>query len=97
MNNMMFIIQLIILNINIMSTDLKTLKGKIETAAFIGNKTEPHYISKELHLTSFYGGKERGKSLQLGFETLTKEYAHIQLDNDTVKELIEILQENFNK
>lgn len=79
-----------------MSTKLETLKGKIETTTSVNSKIEPFYPSREVYLTSFYGGKERGKSLQLSFNTLMHENVHIQLDNATVKELIEILQENFN-
>lgn len=79
-----------------MSTDLKTLKGKIETITSIDGKLQPFYPSREVYLTSFHGGEEKGKSLQLSFNTLMHENVHIQLDNATVKELIEILQENFN-
>lgn len=76
-----------------MSTSLKTLQGKIE----IPRKTDrvSDYKNTEIHLTSFYGGKERGKSLQIGFLNEDENYVHIQIDNSNVKELIIELVSNF--
>lgn len=76
-----------------MSTELKTLQGKIE----IPNppKMSSTYKSTELHLNRFYGGKDRGASLQIGFYNQLGQYNHIQLDRQTVLELRDILNESF--
>ena len=76
-----------------MSTELKTLKGKIEV--FNPSKMESTYKSTELHLNRFYGGKDRGASLQIGFYNQLGQYNHIQLDYQTVLELRDILNESF--
>ena len=76
-----------------MSTELKTLKGKIEIPD--SPKMESTYKSTELYLTSFYGGQERGTSLQIGFYNDLGNYNHIQLDHETIIELRNILNEEF--
>ena len=76
-----------------MSTELKTLKGKIEVPN--PPKIESTYKSTELHLNRFYGGKDRGTSLQIGFYNQLGQYNHIQLDYQTVLELRDILNESF--
>ena len=76
-----------------MSTELKTLQGKIE----IPNppKMSSIYKSTELHLNRFYGGQDRGTSLQIGFYNESGKYSHIQLDHETILELKNILIEEF--
>ena len=77
-----------------MSTELKTLKGKIE----IPNRNEtmtPDYKEVDVSLTRFWGGTERKLSLQITFLNEQGNYSHIQLDNENVKLLFEELKENF--
>lgn len=76
-----------------MSTELKTLKGKIEVPDL--SKRKSAYKSTELHLNRFYGGQNRGTSLQIGFYNENGIYNHIQLDCQTVLELRDILNESF--
>lgn len=76
-----------------MSTNLKTLKGKTENPDT--TQKIPTYKDTEVHLTRFFGGVERGTSLQLGFYDADKNYHHVQLDNENVKELIKELQDYF--
>ena len=76
-----------------MSTELKTLKGNIEVPN--PPKMKSTYKSTELHLNRFYGGKDRGASLQIGFYNESGQYNHIQLDCQTVLELKNILTDNF--
>ena len=64
---------------NKMSTTLKTFKTK-------KNKKWTNEGAKDLTLTSFWGGTERGRSLQL---TLGKEFA--QLTRKQTKELAKAL------
>jgi hypothetical protein len=73
-----------------MSTQLIELQGKKEIP--MGNHSE--YIDKELHLTRFFGGAERGTSLQItitGFANTD----YIQLDNQAVQALIRALVDAF--
>lgn len=74
-----------------MSTELKTLSAKIE----IPNKEQmsSNYLDTEVYLTRFYGGANRGSSLQLGFRDENGNYHHVQLDNATVKQLLKELIE----
>lgn len=76
-----------------MSTELKTLQGRIEIPD--SPKKESTYKSTKLHLNRFYGGKDRGTSLQIGFYNQLGQYNHIQLDCRTVLELRDILNESF--
>ena len=76
-----------------MSTELKTLKVKIEVPN--PPKMESTYKSTELHLNRFYGGQKRGTSLQIGFYNDLGNYSHIQLDHETIIELRNILNEEF--
>jgi hypothetical protein len=73
-----------------MSTQLIELEGKKEIP--VGNRSE--YVDKEVHLTRFYGGVERGASLQI---TITGygNTDYIQLDNAATKELIKALLAAF--
>lgn len=76
-----------------MSTELKTLKGKIE----IPNRNETmtsDYKEVDVSLTRFWGGTERKLSLQITFLNEQGNYSHIQLDNENVKLLFEELKEN---
>lgn len=77
-----------------MSTELSTLKGKIQD---IDKSTRdlPIYVDTEINLTRFYGGVDRGTSLQIGFITLEGNYSYVQLDNENLKELRGILQAFF--
>ena len=76
-----------------MATELKTLNGKIEIP--FPEKMRSTYMSTELHLNRFYGGEDRGASLQIGFYNQLGEYNHIQLDHETIIELRNILNEEF--
>ena len=69
-----------------MSTSLETLKGKKESVR--GYSID--YVECDLYLTRFYGGVERGASLQI---TFGQDY--IQIDNESVHRLIKILQDAF--
>lgn len=73
-----------------MSTELKSIFGKIEIPDKVRLKSS--YVSREVNLTSFYGGKERGHSLQISFLNANNESCFIQLDNENVKELINTLK-----
>lgn len=77
-----------------MSTELKTLKGKIEIPNRNGIMT-PDYKEVDVSLTRFWGGPERKLSLQITFSNEQGNYSHIQLDNENVKLLFEELKENF--
>ena len=75
-----------------MSTELKTLKGKIE----IPNGTmTSDYKEVDVSLTRFWGGTERKVSLQITFLNEQGNYSHIQLDNENVKLLFKELKEKF--
>lgn len=75
-----------------MSTELKTLKGKIE----IPNETmTSDYKEVDVSLTRFWGGTERKESLQITFLNEQGNYSHVQLDNENVKLLFKELKENF--
>lgn len=77
-----------------MSTELKTLKGKIEIPIKDGTMTSD-YKEVDVSLTRFWGGTERGTSLQITFLNENDDYSHIQLDNENVKLLFEELKEHF--
>lgn len=75
-----------------MSTELKTLKGKIE----IPNETmTSDYKEVDVSLTRFWGGTERKESLQITFLNEQGNYSHIQLDNENVKLLFKEIKKNF--
>jgi hypothetical protein len=76
-----------------MSTQLKSLKGKIEEPSSISDKS--NYFDAELDLNRFYGGIERGISLQMGFYNELGRYNHIQLDDKNIIELKSLLNEYF--
>jgi len=76
-----------------MATDLKSIKALIEVPDTARNISD--YKETELLLNTFYGGKDRGRSLQLGFYDVDNNYRFIQLDNEAVKVLIEELQNAF--
>lgn len=76
-----------------MSTNLKSLVGKIEIPDTENKKS--NYKETKLHLTTFYGGVERGKSLQIGFTNEQGDYCHIQLDRDNCSALRRLLHDNF--
>lgn len=71
-----------------MSTELNSIKGKIEVP--IPHKLHSEYKTAFLEITSFSGGKERGHSLQLNINS-----EHIQLDNEGVRELIKELVKEY--
>ena len=75
-----------------MSTQIITLEGKKEIP--MGNRSE--YVDKEIHLTRFYGGTERGASLQITIAGHANT-DYIQLDNATTKELIKALLDAFSE
>ena len=77
-----------------MSTELKTLKGKIELPKRDGTMT-PDYKEVDVSLTRFWGGAKRKLSLQITFLNEQEDYSHIQLDNENVKLLFEELNNNF--
>lgn len=76
-----------------MSTTLKNIKALVEVPDKL--KRESDYKETEVQLTRFYGGKERGVSLQLGFLNEEGDYQSVQLDNNSVRDLIRELVFNF--
>lgn len=77
-----------------MSTELKTLKGKIEIPRKDGSMISD-YKEVDVSLTRFWGGTERGTSLQITFLNENEDHFHIQLDSENVKLLFEELKEHF--
>ncbi len=76
-----------------MSTELKTLKAKIEVPDYANRNSA--YKDTEVLLNSFSGGTVRGHSLQITFLNEKDEYSHIQLDNENVHQLIKVLTETY--
>ena len=76
-----------------MSTELGKLKGKIEIP--VPGKMKVTYMNTEVHITRFWGGTERGVSLQLTFENETHGFSHIQISKEEAEILKNILNENF--
>lgn len=76
-----------------MSTELKTLQGKIEVPNLDDRTSE--YNDTNVFVTSFYGGKDRGQSLQITFLDESGNYTHVQLDNENVKALVKELKYTF--
>lgn len=76
-----------------MSKELEPIKATIEIP---NTKTKTsEYIEREVDLTSFFGGSERGHSLQLGFMNEKGFYSFIQIDNEQVKQLIKELVKTY--
>ena len=80
-----------------MSTQIKTLKGSIEIKVEEAETISIKHLNRKIDLSSFYGGIERGKSLQIGFKNEFGHYVFIQLDNKNVLELLKELNNNFNQ
>ena len=76
-----------------MSTQLLELKGDIEIP--VREQKSSKYVRTTVHITSFWGGNTRGKSLQIGFYDTNRNYHHIQLDNSSVNQLRQALNDNF--
>jgi hypothetical protein len=76
-----------------MSTDLKSLVGRVEIPNT--DKKTSEYKEVKVHLTIFHGGAERGKSLQIGYRNENNDYSHLQLSRETCSELRRILHDNF--
>lgn len=76
-----------------MSTRIGNLKGKIEE--ILPDKAIS-YKNSELQLLRFYGGIDRGQSLQLTIVDGEKTN-HIQLDKETTLVLKNILNYEFNE
>lgn len=74
-----------------MSTQILQLIGKKEIVKSV-EKQKIEYESLSVFFTSFWGGDERKKSLQI---TVNNEY--VQLNNAQVKTLINSLIANFGK
>ena len=74
-----------------MSTELKTLKGKLEIPEKNGTMIS-NYKEVDVSLTCFWGGIERGTSLQITFLNENGDYSHIQLDNENIKLLFKELE-----
>lgn len=74
-----------------MSTELTNISAKIEVPDTI-NKVS-NYLDRTIFLNSFYGGNNRGKSLQITFYDEEDNGRHFQLDKENVEILKQILQE----
>ena len=73
-----------------MSTSLIEIKGQIEMPRRGGDPTCV-YREETVSFHSFWGTAAQGRSLQI---TIGNE-SYIQLDNESVKKLISILQETY--
>jgi hypothetical protein len=71
-----------------MSTELTPIKGRIEIPD--GKTKTSSYKETELLLTSFYGGTENGRMIQL---TLPLGICHIQMTQQQVRDLLMTLAE----
>jgi len=76
-----------------MSTELGKLKGKIEIP--VPGRMEVTYMDTEVSLNRFWGGTERGVSLQLIVENEAHRFSYVQLSEYEVKILKDILNEYF--
>lgn len=77
-------------------TTMSTVIGNIQGSLEIPHKDMTvHYEDRVITVTSFSGGKQRGKSLQIIFLDDDLRTQHFQLSNEAVKELKEILINNF--
>lgn len=75
-----------------MSTELATLKGRIEV--LISDSKTPNYRDTDVLLTRFAGGLG-GPCLQITFLNEREEYSHVQLTPDNIRRLKKILSECF--
>lgn len=75
-----------------MSTRIKTIEGVYQK----GRKGtfEVEFKKAYLSLNRFWGGKEKGRMLQLTIVGETASY--IQFTEEQVKELVEVLKDSFN-
>lgn len=76
-----------------MSTELKSISAKIEIPKM--NSYTSDYLDTEVSLNRFWGGKDRGTSLQLTFLNEKGTHSHIQLDAENIRELRDILNIEF--
>jgi hypothetical protein len=81
---------------NKMSTELKTLKAKLEVPKKDGSMSS-NYKDVDVQLNRFWGGEKRGVSLQFTFLGEDDNYHHFQLDKENVLLLLSELKENFNE
>ncbi len=74
-----------------MSTGIATFQGKTEVtpASFI-----PVYEDADINITRFYGGKDRGVSIQL---TLHANDSYIQMDSETARAFANSIIEALNR
>jgi hypothetical protein len=71
---------------NIMSTELKSTKGLEEIP--VPNERRSEYEETHLLMTSYWGGRDKGRMVQL-----TPERDHIQLDKAGVQDLVNTLSD----
>lgn len=76
-----------------MSKELESIKGKIELPN--PDTSRSNYTDREVFLTAFYGGIERGDSLQITFTNEFCNPCHIQIDSSNIEKLKQILNEHF--
>ena len=76
-----------------MSTELRSLKGKIEIPNTQSMNSD--YKETELFLNRFWGGTYRGTCLQITFLNEEGNYSHVQIDSENIEELKEILNTAF--
>ena len=75
-----------------MSTQYEPIVGDIEYP--LTEEKRNNYVPALLHISRFFGGKDRGVSIQLGIENeYDNSYSHIQLDNKSANALLELLRE----
>lgn len=72
-----------------MSTHIATIKGRVEE---VHTQQKATYIEADLSLVRFYGGKKKGRMLQL---TTSGNEGYIQLTREQVKNLAVILLNSF--
>lgn len=75
-----------------MATTYDPITGLLEVPIPAIRKSE--YLPSKLHITRFFGGTERGVSIQLGIED-ENGYKDIQLDNRSANELLDLLQDTL--
>lgn len=73
-----------------MSTNLGVIKAKIEVPVH----TESSYIDIDVRITGFWGGTQRGHSVQFAFTNENNETCHFQLDAKAILQLKTLL-DNF--
>jgi hypothetical protein len=72
-----------------MSTELDLIKATIEISKSKSQHSD--YVSTDVHITRFYGGKDRGTSVQLTFQNELGRMEHIQIDQENIRKLIQEL------